>query len=371
MVALGLMTGLQQEIRGRILGTIAHFSVFAAAGEPFEDFPEVAAGVRKVPGVLGAAPALYGKGLITSGSGSALATLKGIVPAEERTVTDVDGHVEDGGSLSLLDGAGEGPPPILLGHDLAGSLGVERGDVVSVTSPQGRLSPMGVLPRVVRFRVAGTVKSGLYEFDAAWAYISLPASQRLFGQEGRASLVEARVRDIYAVREVARSAVDALGGAHTTTDWIQMNQSLFRALWLEKVAIGITIGLIVMVAALNIVATLVLMVMEKHKDIAVLVSMGASRGSVQRIFMLQGTLIGAVGTLAGGLLGFGVCRVLDTYKLIRVPVDVYQVSYVPFTLLPGDALFVVVGAVLVCFLATIHPARGAARLDPAEALRYE
>jgi lipoprotein-releasing system permease protein len=202
--------------------------------------------------------------------------------------------------------------------------------------------------------------------------VPLSVAQRLFtgGSDG-ASLVEVRLDDIYAVRAVAPHIVAALGNGYLTTDWIMMNQSLFSALWLEKIAIGITIGLIVMVAALNIVATLILLVMEKHKDIAILVSMGASRGAITRIFMLQGTVIGALGTLTGAVLGWGLCRVLDHYKLIRVPVDVYQVSYVPFTLLPLDAATVIVGAVLICFLATIHPARGASRLDPAEALRYE
>jgi lipoprotein-releasing system permease protein len=156
-----------------------------------------------------------------------------------------------------------------------------------------------------------------------------------------------------------------------TTDWIQMNGSLFSALWIEKMAIGITIGLIVAVAALNIVATLVLMVMEKHKDIAILVSMGASRGSIMRLFMLQGTIIGAAGTALGGLLGWGACRVLDRYRLVRIPEDVYQIAWVPFRLLPGDAAVVLAGALLVCFLATLHPARSAARLDPAESLRYD
>jgi lipoprotein-releasing system permease protein len=202
--------------------------------------------------------------------------------------------------------------------------------------------------------------------------VPLSVAQRLFtgGSDG-ASLVEVRLDDIYAVRAVAPDIVAALGNGYLTTDWIMMNQSLFSALWLEKIAIGITIGLIVMVAALNIVATLILLVMEKHKDIAILVSMGASRGAITRIFMLQGTVIGTLGTLTGAVLGWGLCRVLDHYKLIRVPVDVYQVSYVPFTLLPLDAATVIVGAVLICFLATIHPARGASRLDPAEALRYE
>jgi lipoprotein-releasing system permease protein len=245
------------------------------------------------------------------------------------------------------------------------------GDVVTVTSPQGRLSPLGMLPRVAKLRVAGSVRSGLYEFDSAWAYLGLGTAQRLFGDGDRASLVEVRIDDLYAVKEAAPAILAALGDGFSATDWIQMNQSLFSALWLEKTAIGITIGLIVMVAALNIVATLILLVMEKHKDIAVLVSMGASRAAITRIFVLQGTLIGSAGTLAGSLLGWGACRILDHYKLIQVPQDVYQVTYVPFTLLPWDAFLVVAGALLTCFLATIHPARGAARLDPAEALRYE
>jgi lipoprotein-releasing system permease protein len=230
---------------------------------------------------------------------------------------------------------------------------------------------MGVLPRVVRFQVVGTVRSGLYEFDSAWAYLSLTAAQRIFDQGDQASLVEARVVDMFRVKEAALAIVGGLGEGYLTTDWIEMNHSLFSALWLEKTAIAVTIGLIVMVAALNIVATLILMVMEKHKDIAVLVSMGASRAAITRIFMLQGTIIGAAGTLLGAVLGWGACQVLDRYRVIRVPEDVYQIAYVPFRLLPGDAAIVVAGAILVCFLATVHPARGAARLDPAEALRYE
>ena len=372
MVALGLMTGLQREIRSKILGATAHISIFRSGNEPFDNYRDVVARVRTVPHVLGSAPTVYGKGLMITAGGSAVATLKGIVPAMESSVTDLASQVEEG-QLDALERTEAGSlPPILLGRDLASTLGVGMGDVVTVTSPEGRLSPLGMLPRVTKFRVAGTVHSGLYEFDSQWAYVPLSVAQRLFtGGSDSASLVEVRLDDIYAVRAVAPPIVAALGDGYLTTDWIMMNQSLFSALWLEKVAIGITIGLIVMVAALNIVATLILLVMEKHKDIAILVSMGASRGAITRIFMLQGTVIGALGTLTGAVLGWGLCRVLDHYKLIRVPVDVYQVSYVPFTLLPLDAATVIVGAVLICFLATIHPARGAARLDPAEALRYE
>jgi lipoprotein-releasing system permease protein len=372
MVALGLMTGLQREIRSKILGATAHISIFRSGNEPFDNYREVVAKVRTVPHVLGSAPTVYGKGLMITAGGSAVATLKGIVPAMERSVTDLASQVEEGQLDALVRTDAGSLPPILLGRDLASTLGVGVGDVVTVTSPEGRLSPLGMLPRVTKFRVAGTVHSGLYEFDSQWAYVPLSVAQRLFtGGSDSASLVEVRLDDIYAVRAVAPHILAALGDGYLTTDWIMMNQSLFSALWLEKVAIGITIGLIVMVAALNIVATLILLVMEKHKDIAILVSMGASRGAITRIFMLQGTVIGALGTLTGAVLGWGLCRVLDHYKLIRVPVDVYQVSYVPFTLLPLDAATVIVGAVLICFLATIHPARGASRLDPAEALRYE
>jgi lipoprotein-releasing system permease protein len=313
---------------------------------------------------------MYGKVLLASTTSAAVATLKGIVPAEERTVTDVVAKVREA-PLTSFEAPAAGPAPVLLGAALADGLNVGVGDVLTVTSPRGRLSPIGLLPRVTRVRVAGTVKTGLYEFDAGWAYVPLAAAQRLFDPSDSRTLVEVRLDDMFEVQEGARRILDDLGEGYVTTDWVQMNGSLFSALWIEKMAIGITIGLIVAVAALNIVATLVLMVMEKHKDIAILVSMGASRAAITRLFMLQGTIIGAVGTAIGGLLGWGACRALDRYRLIRIPEDVYQIAWVPFRLLPGDAAVVLAGALLVCFLATLYPARGAARLDPAESLRYD
>jgi lipoprotein-releasing system permease protein len=372
MIALGLMTGLQGEIRSRILGATAHLSIFKSSvgREGMEAYRDVVDEVRKQPHVLGAAPAIYNKGLISGPTSSQPATIKGIFPGLEKTVTELATQV-DTGSLDALDASASVPPPILLGHDLAVSLGVATGDVVTVTSPNGHLSPMGLLPRVTKLRVAGTVRTGLYEFDSGWGYVPIAAAQRLFDMGDRATLVEVRTDDMYAVKRIGPDILAALGPEYSSQDWIEMNRSLFSALWMEKMAIGITIGLIVMVAALNIVATLVLMVMEKHQDIAILVSMGASRGAIARIFMLQGTIIGGVGTLLGGVLGWGACRILDAYKLIRVSVEVYQVSYVPFKLMPLDAAVVVVGAMLICFLAAIQPSLGASRLDPAEALRYE
>ena len=371
LIALGLMTGLQSEIRARILGATAHVSVFRTGGAVLEDVEAVVEKVRRVPGVAGAAPAVYGKALLTSSTGAAAATLKGIVPAEERTVTDVLAKVRDGSAAALGEGASEGPVPVLLGSELAESLNAGVGDVVALTSPRGRLSPVGLLPRVTRVRVVGTVKTGLYEFDAGWAYLPLAAARRLIDDDGRTTHVEVRLDDMFAVKEKAKDIVARLGDGYVTTDWVEMNQALYSALWIEKVAVGIAIGLIVAVAALNIVATLVLMVMEKHKDIAILVSMGASRRSIMRVFMLQGTIIGAVGTATGGLFGAGACFVLDRFRVVRVPESVYQIAWVPFRLLPGDAAVVLGAALLVCFAATLYPARGAARLDPAEALRYE
>jgi lipoprotein-releasing system permease protein len=372
LIALGLMTGLQSEIRARILGATAHVSIFRGQGDTLEDYRAVVDQVRAVPGVAGAAPALYGKALLASATATAVATLKGIVPEDEVTVTDVISHVQEGEVAPLgKEGGDVALIPVLLGTTLADTLNVGVGDVLTVTSPKGRLSPIGLLPRVGRLRVVGTVKTGLYEFDASFGYIPLAAAERLFGGENGWMRVEVRLDDMFAVRAAKHAILERLGPGYLSTDWIENNQSLFSALWIEKMAIGITIGLIVVVAALNIVATLVLMVMEKHKDIAILVSMGASRGAITRIFMLQGTVIGAVGTAVGGVLGWATCRVLDRYQLIRIPEDVYQIAWVPFRLLPGDAAVVLVSAVLVCFLATLHPARGAARVDPAEALRYE
>jgi lipoprotein-releasing system permease protein len=263
MVALGLMTGLQAEIRSKILGATAHLSIFKSRSDGVTDYEGVVSKMRALQDVVGAAPAVYSKALLSSSTGAAPVTLKGIIPEDERTVTELARQVEGGELESLRDNAGD-LVPVLLGRDLASSLAVGPGDVVTVTSPQGRLSPVGLLPRVTRLRVTGLVRTGLYEFDSAWAYIPLASAQRMFGDSGRATLVEVSVRDLYRVRDVEPRILQALGDGYVVTDWIETNESLFSALWLEKVAIGITIGLIVIVAALNIVATLVLMVMEKH-----------------------------------------------------------------------------------------------------------
>jgi lipoprotein-releasing system permease protein len=369
IIALALMTGLQGELRSRIVGASPHIYVLKA-GEGLADPAREVEAIRAVPRVIGASPGVMGKALATSGEQQAFISVKGVDPATEREVTDVSERMVAGTMAALTGRSDESLPGIVIGQQLARSLGVGVGETISLMTPDGPLSPFGPMLGTRRFEVVGVFALGLYEFDAAYGFVDLPTGQRLLGREAP-DFIEVRVDDMYAAPDVADQIVQRLGTTYITQDWAQMNQSLFSALWLEKVAISITIGLIVMVAALNIVASLVLLVMEKSRDIAILKTMGAPARSITWIFMLQGLIIGAIGTTAGALAGLGVSWVLDTYKLIRVPMDVYQVSYVPFTVEWGDFVLVVAAAIVVCFVATIYPSRQASRLDPAQALRYQ
>ena len=368
VIALALMTGLQQELQARILGSSAHVFVWKPAG--ITDYRAEVARLRAVPGVIGAAPAVEGKAMITSASGEGFVMVKGIDPALEPSVTEI-GKVLTDGSLDQLTPPSEDEfPGIVLGKDLAGSIGAMVGDTVTLLTPNGTLSPMGVMPRQRRFKVVGTFRLGLYEVDNGTGLVSLDAGMRVAGTD-RVARIELKVADVYDAPRIADQIAADFGTDYVTSDWGDLNQQLYSALLLEKIGMGIGISLIVMVAALNIVASLILLVMEKTRDIAILKTMGASSRSITVIFLLQGTIIGVLGTLVGATLGTTAAYVLDRYKLITIPSDVYQVSYLPFKLLPWDLLTVVVVAIFVCFVATLYPSRQAARLDPATALRYE
>ncbi len=368
VIALALMTGLQQELQARILGSSAHVFVWKPAG--ITDYQAEVARLRAVPGVIGAAPAVEGKAMITSASGEGFVMVKGIDPALEPSVTDIGKVLTDGSLDRLTPPSDDEFPGIVLGKDLAGSLGAMVGDTVTLLTPNGTLSPMGVMPRQRRFKVVGTFRLGLYEVDNGTGLVSLDAGMRVAGTD-RVARIELKVADVYDAPRIADQIAADLGTEYVTSDWSDLNQQLYSALLLEKIGMGIGIGLIVMVAALNIVASLILLVMEKTRDIAILKTMGASSKSITLIFLLQGSIIGVLGTLVGAILGTTAAYVLDRYKLITIPSDVYQVSYLPFKLLPWDLFTVVVVAIFVCFLATLYPSRQAARLDPAQALRYE
>jgi lipoprotein-releasing system permease protein len=296
--------------------------------------------------------------------------VKGIDPAMEPTVTDIAGALTAGSFSELTPPTEDDLPGIVLGQDLARRIGSMVGDTVTVLTPNGSLSPMGVMPRQRRFKVVGIFRLGLYQIDAGTGYVGLEPGMRLAGTD-RIDHIELKVEDIYDAPRIADQIAVEFGKDYVTQDWSDINQELYSALMLEKIGMGIGIGLIVMVAALNIVASLILLVMEKTRDIAILKTMGASSRSITLIFLLQGSIIGVIGTLVGATAGAVLANVLDRYRLITIPGDIYQVSYLPFRVLPWDLVTIVVGAVVVCFLATLYPSRQAARLDPAQALRYE
>jgi lipoprotein-releasing system permease protein len=377
LIALAIMTGFQGELRTRILGAAADLSIYRGGGQPFEDYRHVIDVLDHVDGIVGAAPVLYGKALVTSATGSGLVTLKGIEPALEKKVTDFGSKMVSGDLSELARGKdGKSPsedesPGIVLGDELAITLGVYSGDTVKVTSPEGHLSPFGMLPRTRTFRVVGIFRLGLYNFDNSWALVSLPEAENLLGLGDEVMYVESKVRDIYAVEKTEAQAMKSLGTDYGSMNWKDTNRSLFSAFWLEKMATTIFISFIVGVAALNIVASQIMIVMNKTRDIAILRSMGASPRSIMSIFMLQGAIIGVAGTALGAFLGVTISWLLDHYRVVSIPEDVYQVAYVPFKLLPSDFALVVIAAPLMCFLATVYPALRAARLVITEALRFE
>jgi lipoprotein-releasing system permease protein len=368
IVALAIMTGLQQELRDRILGSSPHVYVWKATG--IADYHQEADKLRRLPHVIGAAPAILGQGLLSVAQETVPVQIKGIDPALEPEVTDLKQAMRSGSIDALNAPAGEGSDGILLGKDLAAKLNVKVGDDVTLLTPQGTLTPMGMVPKMRRLHVAGIFSLGLLEFDSTYGYVSLDVGKRLLGKD-KVDHIQLRVDDIWRASAVGDSIPQQLGEEYIKQDWQEMNRPLFSALWLEKVAVSLAIGLIVMVAALNIVTSLILLVMEKNRDIAILKTMGTSAKSVTLIFMMQGLIIGIVGTTIGAAAGYTLATVFDRYQLIRVPIDVYQVSHLPFTILPRDFILVVISAVVICFLATIYPSRQAARLDPAQALRYE
>jgi lipoprotein-releasing system permease protein len=361
--------------------------------------------LEKVPHVQAVAPAIYEQVLISRGARAGGAVLKGIVPKQERRVTALLDSVHEGSAQPLTDsqeraeraqsastpqtpaetssqdadpssmqGAADriaAMPPIVLGKDLAQTLGATVGSVVLVTSPQGELTPFGMVPRYMRFKVAGIFQSGFYDYDSTWALCSLGDSQRLFSLGDIASVLEFKVDNIYNAAAIGDQIEAAAGKGFQTTNWMEQNRALFRALRLERVVTFITIGLIVFVAALNILISLIMMVMEKTRDIAVLVSMGARRQQVRRIFIWQGLLIGIIGTALGLIVGYTLAILAGRYHWISLSAEVYAIDYVPFVPRAIDALLVAAVSLAISFIATVYPSQSAAKVLPAEALRYE
>jgi len=370
IIVLAVMSGFERELKDRILGATAHAHVTSLSGSIENPFA-VAGKVRKVDGVAAASPYIFTQMMIASGSGAVGGVLRGVDTATIGDVTRLRSDLRVGRLEDLHRKTEEGLPGVILGKELAGNLGVGLGDVVEVLVPGGTITPLGAFPKTARFRVVGVSESGMYEYDATFAYVAFEEAGRLLGMEGRASGVEVKVKDVYAAAEVAQRIRTSLGYPFWAKDWMQSNRNLFSALKLEKVVMFIILVLIVMVAAFNIISTLIMVVMEKTKDIAILMTLGATRRSIRRIFAIEGLIIGVAGTASGTALGALLCALLRRYQFIRLPSDVYYISTLPVSLDATTVLLVVVSSILICFLATLYPAFQASRIEPAEAIRYE
>ena len=372
VVALAINNGFRDTLQTNLLGAMAHINV--QEKEPrngIENWETLAARIRQVPHVTAAGPALYTPIFFSGPVQSQGGILKGVDIGAELRISDTLRHLKSGSVDRLRAAPDGGVPGIILGARLAEDIGMMLNSMVNATSPQGELTPFGPRPSIRRFRVVGIFESGFYDIDDRWAYTSLAAAQQALSLTDVVNQIEVKLDDLNRAPQVARAIEKIAGPKYATTTWMERNRQLLNALKMEKAVTVVTIGLIELVAALNILITLVMMVMEKYRDIAVLMSMGARRAQIRGIFMLQGVLIGVVGTAMGLAAGYGLCYFADRYRWIRLDEQVYALSFVPFEPRWVDGVWVAAAAILVSFLATIYPARNATRIAPAEVLRYE
>ncbi len=376
IVVLAVMSGFENDLKNKILGLNAHVLVLSWDNQ-VEHYEQLAGQVEKVPGVTGATPFILTQVLLNTPQKVTGAVLRGLEVNSARRVIILDRIIRTGSWKALEAPSGDHPEPgaslpgIILGQELAKQLGLSLGDPVSVVSPLGEVSPLGRVPKARPFRLAGTFESGMFEYDSTIAFISLAQAQAFLAMPGRVTGLEVKTRDIYEADRIAKEIKTRLGFPYWTKDWMRMNKNLFSALKLEKLVMFIILALIILVAAFNIVSSLIMVVMEKTKDIAVLKSMGATAGSIMKIFVLEGLIIGIVGTTLGLIGGVGLCEILRKYQFIHLPSDVYYISSLPVLMKGPDILLIVFAAIGITFVATLYPAWQASRLDPVEALRYE
>ena len=403
IVALSINNGFRQDLQDRLLGSTSHINLLRIESDGIKDWRPLMDRLSKQPHVVATAPAVYEQVLISRGARARGAVLKGMIPAYERKVSDLLKSVNIGSADALEEPAAApagrtaaapsstnqestlepqdsmravqdrraAMPPIILGKDMAENLGATVGSVVLVTSPQGELTPFGMVPKYNRFRVAGIFNSGFYDYDSSWAFARLSDTQRLFGIGDQVSVIEFKLDDIYQAGQISQQLERAAGPGFMATNWMEQNKAIFRALRLERLVTLITIGLIVFVAALNILIALTMMVMEKTRDIAVLMSMGTRKSQVRRVFIAQGVLIGLIGTAIGLIVGYFLSWAGGHYHFLSLSPEVYSIDYVPFVPRALDGVLVAAIAVGISFIATVYPSWAAARILPAEALRYE
>ncbi|MBR6467683.1 MAG: lipoprotein-releasing ABC transporter permease subunit, partial [Desulfovibrio sp.] len=370
VVVLGVYNGLTTDMRDKILGANAHGIVMSYMPDAFAEHPELLGEVLKTPGVTGATPFIYTEVMLSAGKGVKGLVLRGIDPKTAPSVLTMLRKMKRG-SIARLSQT-EGLPGIVIGEELAKRIGLGIGSRVNLLSPSGQKTAAGFQPRIRAFEVAAIFKTGMFEYDSSLAFVTLDACRDVLGLDpGFLSGIEITVDDVFKADVIAQRISSTVGSPFYARNWMEMNANLFAALKLEKIGMFILLAMVVLIGSFSIVATLVMLVMEKTKDIAVMLSMGATRRTIRRIFMLQGTIIGFVGTLLGYALGLTVGYLLKRYQFIKLPENVYTLDHLPIIITLSDVLIIGAAAMLLCFLATLYPARQAARLKPAEALRYE
>ena len=417
VVALAINNGFRQDLQQRLLGSTSHISLQRVADDGIKDWPTLMDRLSKQPHVVAAAPAIFEQVLISRGPRARGAVLKGMIPKYERRVGDLLSSIKQGSADALEEDVARAPspanaglgqtadvqekaagknarstsspetqspdslagvqqriaamPPIVLGQDMADGIGATVGSIVTLVSPQGELTPFGTVPKYTRFRVVGIFHSGFFDYDSSWAFARLSDAQRLFGLSDLISVLEFKVDDLDQADAISRQIEDAAGPGYMATNTLKQNSALFKALKTERLVTFITIGLIVFVAALNILISLIMMVMEKTKDIAVLLSMGTRKAQVRNVFIAQGVLIGVIGTAIGLVLGYAISYAGGHYHVITLSPEVYSIDYVPFAPRVIDGAWVALFAVVISFVATLYPSWSAAKILPAESLRYE
>jgi lipoprotein-releasing system permease protein len=377
IVVLAVMSGFEKTLKEKILGTQAHLVVLKTNQEGMDRYEEVVKEVEQVKGVVSATPFILSQVMLSSESNVFGVVLNGIDPDRVGKVIELARNMK-AGRLQDLKAEGDSPG-IILGVELAKRLGVSLNDAIQVISPLGTMTPMGMMPKMKRFRVMGIFYSGMYDFDNTLAYISIVSAQKFLNMDSRVTGIEIKTSDVYKVKKIGKEIRQKLGFPFWTRDWMEMNRNLFSALKLEKVAMFIILVLIVLVAAFNIISTLIMVVMEKNKDIAILKSMGAPSKGILRIFIIEGGVIGVVGTFFGTVVGLATALNLEKvsgfvenlfgFKIL--PSDVYYIDKLPSQVNPLDVGLIVMTAILISLLATLYPSWRASKLDPAEALRYE
>jgi lipoprotein-releasing system permease protein len=370
IITLSVMTGMQGYFRDKILSAVPHVVVMEYTGSGARDMKALETKVARVPHVVATTPFIYSQSMLTAKDRVQGVVVRGIDPKNEGRVTSLQKNMTEG-ALMDLEAQGRKLPGIVIGEDLARKFGAIIGDTLTMVNPLGEETPIGIVPKMKKFELVGIFDAGMYDYNTGFVYISIPAAQKFFNMPGRVSGIEVRVDEVYRADTIAASIQSEVGFPYYTRNWIEMNKNFFSALKLEKIGMSLILVVIIIVASFNIIGTLTMIVMEKSREIAILKSMGASGGSIMKIFMFAGLVIGVVGTVLGSVIGYSAVSIITKSNLISLPRDVYQVSHLPLSITTLDVLFISLTALGISFMATLYPSWQAARQDPVEVLRYE